>query len=432
VLAGCAILATLLSGCTAQDAFDEQPDAELASSLAAGYGFRVEAKITGLDAPYGITVTPEDDFLYFTGGNGDASGIARVADGGGQVEWLDVDIREPGQIVADAAGVLYVVDRGAGRLLHSTDAGATWPEISAETGRFSSPEGVDARDGMIAVSNTGDDSVSISVDAGATWTSVSAEQGGFDGVAGVAIDSTGAIWVVDTTSAQLSVSSDRGATWTSMPGPGGYFPAPHGIAIGPHDAIWVTDPASGTVSRSDDRGETWFTGFGFRNPWGIAADADGRAFVTDDLDSIAELSALPAAPAEVVATWVDDSTVDIAWTPSAIDGGTPRTGASITAVPQLTEEQAKALYPGLIDLEAYYAALDAADAATDSGAPATVPSPTPSGALPPTGDWTVTVEGDATTARIGRLPAGGAVTVSVVVSNRAGDSSATTFTLPAR
>lgn len=424
LLAGLTV-AGALAGCTAPPDLDGETTIEVQSSFAeVGYGFRVQEQISGLDAPSGVAVTPEDDWLYFAGGSGHASGVGRVHDDGDTIEWLDVEIKDPGLIAADAAGALYVVDRADGTLAHSSDGGATWTRIPAEAGSFVIPEGVAARDGLIAVTNTGDDSVSLSADAGETWTSIPAEQGAFSGVAGVAIDSSGSVWVVNSDDASLAVSHDHGASWTSIPATVTGFDTPYGIAAGAHGDLYVTDPAAGSVSRSVDGGRSWFVGFGFADPWAIDVDPDGKVFIADSIDTIAQLVMAPAAPVDLAATWIDETTLEVSWALSPVSGGAPATNVRVSAEPELSEEQALLAYPGLREVAA---AITGSDRAAS-------PSPSPTGALPPTEGWEAVVEDrQQTSARIVALPRGSyPVHVVVTVSNEAGRSDLTRLEVPAR
>jgi hypothetical protein len=415
-----ALLATVLAGCTATASPDPESDglALTASFADVGYGFTVTAEVTGLDAPRGIAITPEDDLMYFSGGNGDASGVARVSDGGDTVEWLTTDIQDPGLLATDTDGVLYVVDRRDGTIYRSADAAASWTQVPADAANLSQPLGIDAHAGVVAVTNSGDDSVSVSTDAGTSWISVPAEQGGFSGVAGVAIDTTSGIWVVNEADASLAVSRDGGATWSKIDPETTGLSRPYGIAVGAHDEVYVTDPGQGAVARSLDGGKTWFSGFGFLEPTAIALDPDGNVFVTDGVEAIAQLSPLPGPPVDVAATWIDDTTVEVSWRPHPATGA-GLTGSSVNAVPELTDTEWDARYPGLAE---YRAAIEADPTAT----------PSPAGSLPPADGWNVAVDGDTASARIADLPAGAAVRLAVTTSNGAGVSDATVIDLPAR
>jgi hypothetical protein len=421
VLAGGVALALALTGCSGTGP-DPVPTPSIdpgASFANVGFGYAVTGSVIGLDAPSGIAITPEDDLMYFSGGNGDASGVARVADSADSVEWLATDVQDAGFLATDAGGVLYVVDTADGTLHRSADAASTWSTTSAETGHFAQPLGVSAYNGIVAVTNTADDSLSLSTDSGTTWTSIPAAQAGLSGAAGVAVTADGAIWVANTVDASLAVSRDRGATWSSIPAETTGLFQPYAIAVGPHDEIYVTDPLAGSVSRSTDDGATWSAGYGFVTPEAIAVDPDGKVYVSDGVETIAQLTALPAIPQDVAATWVDDTTLEVTWHANPVTGGAPASGSMVLAEPQLAEDAWAAQYAGVAELRA----AEAAGATT---------APTPSGALPPTESWTVSVDGESTTVRIPDLPAGAPVQLSVTTKNAAGVSSAATVLVPAR
>jgi hypothetical protein len=116
--------------------------------------------------------------------------------------------------------------------------------------------------------------------------------GQLNGPRGVAIDSSGNIWVTDYGNSRVEEFSSAG-TYESMIGPsfdgGAYsFDEPHGIAIDSSGNIWVTDFGNNVVYEFSSAGSylsqlgSGGTGEGqFDHPTGIAFDASGNIWVAD-------------------------------------------------------------------------------------------------------------------------------------------------------
>ncbi|MFH1745530.1 MAG: hypothetical protein ABIG44_00650 [Planctomycetota bacterium] len=155
---------------------------------------------------------------------------------------------------------------GTGRLFRSTDAGATWSEISALTG-------TDVWDIEFAPDGTAylgtENAFWKSTDAGVTWTNYNLGIEGYQKILDVAIDPTNAnnIWVgvhcpLTPQDKVVLVSTDGGTIWTDVTPPLSMSVGCAGIAFDPNDTNKVYACFRGWMSEGDfwvssDYGATW-------------------------------------------------------------------------------------------------------------------------------------------------------------------------------
>lgn len=108
---------------------------------------------------------------------------------------------------------------------------------------------------------------------------------------GLAVDSTGSVYVVELGANRIQKFSSSGRLidrWGVSPPDPDAFMNPFGIAVGPDDSVYVTEVGRDAVRRLDSRGrelDRWgSTGDGpgeFRDPLGIAVDRAGNVYVVD-------------------------------------------------------------------------------------------------------------------------------------------------------
>lgn len=178
---------------------------------------------------------------------------------------------------ADASHVVAVGDMG--RLLYSTDAGASWTESSLSTQDIHSVAFASANHGAIASSS----GLYHSADLGATWTRVSTKS-----VVNLRFSSptTGLASAAD---ASLLRTTDGGLTWT----PFGATAAPLGVIrfVSPDVVLAIASGSSaGQLYRSVDGGDNWTkvelgtqaeTGYGFQ-PKNLAVSPSGAVLLTTE------------------------------------------------------------------------------------------------------------------------------------------------------
>jgi DNA-binding beta-propeller fold protein YncE len=119
----------------------------------------------------------------------------------------------------------------------------------------------------------------------------------------VAIDSKGAVYIVDLPShTVLKVASDGSleTTWGGYGTEAGQFDEPHGVAIDSHDSVYVTERWNHRVQKFDENGN-WLSMWGnqgtgpgqFMTCTEIAVDSRDQIYVTDHTDRVQKFS--PAA-----------------------------------------------------------------------------------------------------------------------------------------
>jgi len=139
--------------------------------------------------------------------------------------------------------------------------------------------------------------------------SASSSNGQFSSPAGMAIDSSGNLWVADKSNNRVQKFSSSGTWLQSIGGPSPYtcetspsgsvpacasgsgngqFTQPIGVAIDASGNIWVTDDGNQRIQKFNSRG-TYLMTFGsngtgtgqFKDPRGISIDSSGNVWVTD-------------------------------------------------------------------------------------------------------------------------------------------------------
>lgn len=127
----------------------------------------------------------------------------------------------------------------------------------------------------------------------------------FNGPIGVAIDRAGRLMVADTYNDRIraidedgTVSTLAGSTgpgWTDGPATEARFHTPSGVAVGSSGHIFVADTGNDLVRIIDTAGivrtAPWTYAEGLVRPIGIAASSTGEVYVTDDRGRIIEASA---------------------------------------------------------------------------------------------------------------------------------------------
>ncbi len=392
-----------LAGCV--PAQSQEPSAVVSppeAFAAIGPDYRVIDSTEGLDAPYGVGVTSDGDRLYVSGGNGDASGIARIALDG-TVDWLGHGVTVPGLLALDGDSV-YVVDRGDGSVDVSHDRGETWALLPGA--QVAAPEGIAARHGVIAISSPSTDSLLLSSDGGVTWRTVDAATGGFAGPAGVAIDVDGTVFVVNSRTGSVSVGASGGASWTTVDAAQTGFVAPYAIAAGPDGVLYVTDPGASGLARSVDHGASWTSSDGFANAWAVGVAPDGSIYLTDGIQTVVQLAAVPGPVSGLAAAWNQDGTLGVTWAGASVNGGSAVTGQTVRVEPQFDATSWAANYPSM------------------------APDSDQAGQL--TSGWTSGVDASATSATIAGLPSGVPVRVLLSTSNDVGESASVELAVAAR
>jgi hypothetical protein len=237
----------------------------------------------------------------------------------------------PYGISCDGAGHIYIVDSGNNAIRVTTTSGAVTTVAGAGSlspgssdgvggaARFSNPSGVAADNlGNVYVADTNNSTIrkitsggTVTTFAGAAGATGTTDGTGsaarFNAPAGIAVDSSGNVYVADTNNDSIRKISTGGAVTTlagvggqtgSSDGTGGSarFNSPHAVAVDSAGNVYVADffnttirkiNPSGTVTTlAGSAGQTGFTdGTGvvarFNQPYGLAVDGSGNVYVAD-------------------------------------------------------------------------------------------------------------------------------------------------------
>jgi sugar lactone lactonase YvrE len=218
----------------------------------------------------------------------------------------------PVGVALDVNGHIYVVDQGNSRIVRMDDMnGTAWITLRGTghsdhlngANQFEYPAGValDATGHIYVVDQGNSRIVRIDDDmSGSGWAAFGSFGSGtnqFINPAGIAVDASGHIYVVDRGNNRIVRMGDMDGTgWTALGERGSganQFRDPAGVALDASGHIYVADYANSRIIRMDDMNGANWTVFGssgggtnqFRYPAGIAVDAIGHIFVADMINS---------------------------------------------------------------------------------------------------------------------------------------------------
>ena len=291
--------------------------------------------------PFGVAVDRNGNIFVADNNNntlrkvlttGDVSTVAGTAGvvGSSNGSGAAASFKSPLGLAADGSGNVYVADQGNNTVREVTPAGlvSTLAGLAAVTGSgdgngaaasFNLPIGVavDAK-GNVYVADSANSTIRLITKTGvvSTLAGTAGSTGSTDGIgasarfdrpAGVAVDSTGNVFVVDQGNNTIRKITPTGVVST-LAGVAGLvgsadgnttaarFSSPYGIAIDSAGLIYVADTGNNTIRRITPLGvvstlagaagvvgSTDGTGFSasFSGPHGLAADSAGNVFVAD-------------------------------------------------------------------------------------------------------------------------------------------------------
>jgi sugar lactone lactonase YvrE len=238
---------------------------------------------------------------------------------------------DPFGVAVDSSGNVYVADKQNDTIRKITSAGVvtTFAGLAGNIGtldatgtaaRFNEPVGVAVGSGGdVYVADTGNNSIRKITTAGVVSTlagSAGSSPGSLDGTgtaalfsgpSGIAIDSTGTLYVTDTANNSIRKVTQAGVVTTLVGDPpnagstdgtttGALFNQPIGIAIDSSGNLYVADSANDTIRKITSGGTTTTLaglagnpgstdGTGalarFKNPRGLTIDSSGNLYVAD-------------------------------------------------------------------------------------------------------------------------------------------------------
>jgi len=217
----------------------------------------------------------------------------------GVLEWFlgerqnDLPLLSPFAVATSRSGLVWVADNGA-RMLYRLDLNRRKVDYFKEFAgiRLFSPSGVAVDEASRRVFLADAESPRVFVlDFEGNYLESWGPTGGFKRPAGLALDSTGRLYVADVMGKSVYVFNVDGSLAKKVQSrlnTDGRFKKPLNVAIGPNDEVLVLDVISFTVEVQDAQGELLATigqpgnaaGY-FARPKGLAVDREGHVFVSD-------------------------------------------------------------------------------------------------------------------------------------------------------
>ena len=251
------------------------------------------------------------------------------------------DFSGPRGITVDSAGHVYVVDSLNNRVEKFTSTGGYLSQVGCPTGACSPGSGPGqfktpwvvavASGGNVYVTDYFNNRVEEFTSAGTyitAWGCATAPTGCSSGSGsgqlntprGVAVDSSGNVYVADAGNSRVEKFSSGGtfiATWGSFGAGNGNFSSPRGVAVDSAENVYVADGNNNRVEKFTGTG-TYISQLGcasgacspgagngeFNSPYAVAVDSSGNAYVTDGGNNRVELfgdSTLPVPEFSTVA-----------------------------------------------------------------------------------------------------------------------------------
>ena len=216
------------------------------------------------------------------------------------------ELKSPDGIATDSTGNIWVVDSENNRVQKFNSKGgylAKFGEKGSGNGQLNSPKGIGIdTEGNIWVVDSGNNRIEKFspegkwlLSSGSGEGKASSADGAFNSPTGIAVASSGNIFVVDTGNNRIEKFSSKGGYLAKFGEKGsgnGQLSSPTGIALS-GSYVWVVDSANNRVQKFNNSSLKYVSQFGkegsgngeFKSPSGIALDAAGRLWVTDSANN---------------------------------------------------------------------------------------------------------------------------------------------------
>jgi sugar lactone lactonase YvrE len=210
----------------------------------------------------------------------------------------------PGGVAVDASGNVYVADSGNNKIRKLTSAGVGTTlagsgayggaDGSGASASFKNPTGVAVdSSGNVYVADSGNNKIR-KIDSSGVVSTFADSTAGFNNPASVAVDSSGNVYVADSSNHKIRKIDSAGQV-TTLAGSGSAgsadgsgtaagFYYPRGVAVDSSGNVYVADTDSNKIRKIDSAGKvTTLAGSeaSFKNPTGVAVDSSGNVYVAD-------------------------------------------------------------------------------------------------------------------------------------------------------
>jgi DNA-binding beta-propeller fold protein YncE len=243
--------------------------------------------------PRGVAVSPVNGWLYVADANGRR---VQVLDVGGERLFAfgeDAELEEPGDLVVDSQGNVFVLDPPTDSVVRFTSDGQFVARFR-DALRLFRPRGmgIDRHDRLYIADTGGSRVVVVSTDGQmlASWGGVGQGPGQFNQPTDVAVGPDGQVYVADTFNQRVQWLDADGAylgEWPILQA--NTYDSPH-LAVSPTNVLYLTSPEESQVLAYDLAGRFLgqFGGRGselgrFLKPVAVAVDDQGRLYVADPL-----------------------------------------------------------------------------------------------------------------------------------------------------
>ncbi|MDQ6418454.1 S-layer homology domain-containing protein [Paenibacillus sp. LHD-117] len=271
----------------------------------------------------------------------------------------------PSGVAVDSSGNMYVADTNYNRIQKLTASSGVWSQwrkngggSGSALGEFDYPSGlaVDSS-GNVYVADTDNHRIqklTVSTGVWSEWVKSGggpgSDLGEFNYPSGVAVDSSGNVYVADTENhriQKLTVSTGVWSEWGKSGGEAGSslgeFDYPSGVAVDSSGNVYVADTENHRIQKLTVSTGVWSewrksgggsgSGLGeFDYPSGVAVDSSGNVYVADNKNHRIQKLSMPGSPTGVMAA-AGNGQATISFTAPVSDGGSAITGYTVTASP---------------------------------------------------------------------------------------------------
>lgn len=197
-----------------------------------------------------------------------------------------VTFNHPSGVAVDSSGNIYVADTLNNQILEISPSGVLITTLLGPGAGLSGPEGVAVNSAgtLVYVADTGNNQI-LEYSGGVATKLVPSFS--FNQPAGVAVDSSGNVFVADTGNNAIEEIPFSGGPVVHL-GTSFTFNAPSGIAVDSSGNLYVADAGSSRVVEISGSTVTPLPGT-YSNPFGVAVDSAGDVYVADNNDHVVQM-----------------------------------------------------------------------------------------------------------------------------------------------